>query len=356
MKRSIADIKANIADLAAGMPPITIMEVCGTHTVNIRRFGLQMLLPENIRLISGPGCPVCVTAGADVAYALDIAAQHGVIFTCFGDMLRVPCGKRTLYSLYEEGYDIRMVESPLDALAIAQANPNRDTVFFGVGFETTAPLTATLIRSAREHGISNLSVLSAHKTMPAAITDLLDGGANVDALLCPGHVAALTGANAFNFVASTLKLPAAISGFTADDIMVAILYLTYLCRSKVPRCVNLYPRAVSAAGNALARSIVDDVFEPADATWRGLGVIAQSGLKIREAYRDFDALARFSPPRYTENEIPGCLCGSILRGEAIPSSCTNFGNACVPDHPLGACMVSSEGTCAAYYRYGGELY
>jgi len=357
MKYEIEDIKKRIAELAEKREQVTIMEVCGTHTASIRKYGIQELLPDNIRLVSGPGCPVCVTDQGDIAAAISIAAQQNVIFTCFGDMMRVPCGDTSLYSLYERGKDIRIVTSPMDALHIARKNPDKQTVYFGIGFETTAPLTAALIEAADECGIQNLSVLSAHKTMPQAITQLLKNGSCIDALICPGHVASIIGADTFSFVSSELMLPAAVAGFEAYDIMVALLCIMHMLETGEKKCVNMYPRAVTRHGNKEALSLLYKVFEPCDVLWRGLGEICDSGLGIKECYEKFNATHKFDihiHDNYKDSDIEeakGCICASILCGKSIPDDCANFGGACTPDKPLGACMVSSEGCCAAYYNY-----
>ncbi|HOP68648.1 MAG: hydrogenase formation protein HypD [Dethiobacteria bacterium] len=357
MKEQIERIKKGIAELAAALGRITIMEVCGTHTAGIRKYGIQELLPDNVRLVSGPGCPVCVTPQRDIAVAISLADREEVIFACFGDMMRVPCGDRSLYSLYEQGREIRVITSPLDALEMARNNPRRQVIYFGIGFETTAPLTAALIEAARESGIRNLSVLSAHKTIPQAVAQLLKGDHKIDALLCPGHVASIIGAEAFSFVPRELGLPAAVAGFEAYDIMVGLLSLVRMLHRGERKCVNMYPRAVTGQGNRVALSLLDRVFEPCDALWRGLGEIKGSGLRLKEEYREFDALHRFPIPGDSGGDIgeaEGCLCARILCGKSVPTDCRQFGGACTPERPLGPCMVSSEGSCAAYYRFGGE--
>lgn len=348
------DLKRGIAALAAGMDKMTIMEVCGTHTFCIRKYGIRDLLPNNLRLVSGPGCPVCVTAQRDIAAAISIAGQKNVIFTCFGDMMRVPCGDASLYSLYEEGKDIRIVTSPFDALRIAEENPSKQVVYFGIGFETTAPLTAALIEAADSRGMENLSVLSVHKTMPEAIKHLLGGNNSVDALICPGHVAAVIGSDAFDFVPDMLGKPAAVAGFEAYDIMSAILCLTRMLSIGEKKCVNMYPRAVRSEGNREALRLIDKVFRKSRATWRGLGEIDGSGLEIRDRYSRYNAALRFDIHTDDVPEAKGCLCAQILCGRKVPTDCVHFGRTCTPESPLGACMVSSEGSCAAYYRYGGE--
>lgn len=351
METKIKELKRGIDELVKDMGPITIMEVCGTHTASIYKYGIQELLPDNIRLVSGPGCPVCVTAQEDIAAALSIAQQDDVIFTCFGDMMRVPCGDKSLYSLYESGRDIRIVTSPLDALHIAQENLNKQTVYFGIGFETTAPLTAALIEAAEECSVKNLSVYSAHKTMPQALRQLLENGSSIDALLCPGHVASIIGANAFSFVPDELSLPAAVAGFGAYDIMAALFSIIHMLQKNQKRYMNMYPQAVTEHGNEEALSLLYKVFEPCDALWRGLGEIKGSGLRIRDCFGKFDAAQRFDLPMNEIEEVKGCICSSILCGSSIPADCVNFGRACTPNRPLGACMVSSEGSCATYFRY-----
>lgn len=345
------DIIKGINTLAEGAGDIKIMEVCGTHTHNIRRFGIPSILPRNIKLVSGPGCPVCVTAQEDIAAAIDIADKENVIFTCFGDMMRVPCGKTSLYSLYESGRDIWLVTSPMDALEIAQANPGKQVVYFGIGFETTAPHTAALVEAAINQKVTNLSILNSHKTMPAAIETLLSGQQKIHALLCPGHVASVIGAEAFRFVPEKLNLPAAISGFEAYDILAAVLKITELCRYNRVECVNMYPKAVTNEGNKAAVKLLYQYMEPADAVWRGLGKIPQSGLTFRKQYESFDAKKRFEIKSRKTKEPKGCLCAYILRGDKTPDECMHFGKDCTPDSPLGPCMVSSEGSCAAYYKY-----
>jgi hydrogenase expression/formation protein HypD len=354
MTYKIEEIQKRIAEFAQSAERISIMEVCGTHTASIRRYGIEELLPDNISLISGPGCPVCVTAQNDIAAALSVAGREDVIFTCFGDMMRVPCGDTSLYSLYESGRDIRIVTSPMDALSIAKDNPDRQTVYFGIGFETTSPHTAALIEAADKYGLDNLSVLCAHKTMPPAISHLLKSGSNIDALLCPGHVAAIIGAKAFSFIPDEFMMPAAVAGFGAYDIMAAILCIVYMIKNGDKKCVNMYPRAVHDFGNEEALSLMYKVFEPCGAVWRGFGKIEGSGLCIKERFGKYDAEHKFDISIPESKEAEGCICALILSGKKIPTDCANFGRACNPDRPLGACMVSSEGSCAAYYRYGRE--
>ncbi len=335
------------------LPPTTIMEVCGTHTHAIRRYGIRQLLPEQVRLVSGPGCPVCVTDQADIALALALARLPNVTFFCFGDMLRVPCGSESLASLRAGGADVRLCVSPLDALAFARENPSREIVWYGVGFETTTPHTAALLEAAIESQTKNLSILSAHKTMPNALIALLGGETRVDALLCPGHVAAITGADAFSFLPERFCLPSAIAGFEPEELLLAILALLNMRKSGTPKLMNAYPRVVNQAGNPTAQRLVETYFEPCDARWRGLGEIPRSGLALKSEFAAWDARVRFSPEPKPVASPNGCRCGEVLRGLLEPNGCPLFGRACTPEQPLGACMVSSEGACAAYYQYEG---
>jgi len=354
MKYNIEDLIKSIGLLAKNTGEVTIMEVCGTHTASIQEYGIPSLLPENIRMVSGPGCPVCVTSQEDISAAVSIADREGVIFTCFGDMMRVPCEDGSLYSLYEKGRDVRLITSPMDAQRIAVENPSRKVVYFGIGFETTAPHTAALIEAADRQNIKNLSILNTHKTMPQAIAHLLQGRSRVSALLCPGHVASIIGSDAFSFVPEKLHLPAAVAGFEAYDILAAILRIMDMLRNSKTECINMYPKAVTKDGNLNAQKLMYQVMEPQDALWRGLGKIPESGLKFRECYSGFDARNRFEITEGKAAEPEGCLCSRILRGERLPPDCIHFGTSCTPDYPVGPCMVSAEGCCAAYYRYKGE--
>ena len=342
-----------IAQVALGLPPVTIMEVCGTHTHAIRRHGIRQLLPANIRLVSGPGCPVCVTAEEDIALALALAKTPNVTLFCFGDMLRVPSGDESLLSLRSGGADVRIAISPMDALDFAVAHPAREVVWYAVGFETTTPHTAALLEQASTLGVTNLSVYSAHKTMPNALVALLGGETRVNALLCPGHVSAMIGAEAFRFVPESLHLPAAVAGFEPEELLLALFSLVQMLKSGKPNLVNAYPRVVHSEGNAAAKALVDTWFVPCDAIWRGLGEIPQSGLALRPEHASWDAVKRFSPQIESPIKRSACRCGDVLRGSIEPPECPLFGKVCLPEHPLGACMVSSEGACAAYYQYEG---
>lgn len=356
-QNNLLKLAQEIEQIANGRQ-ITIMEVCGTHTMRIAEFGLRQLLPQNIRLISGPGCPVCVTDEETLSQAMAIAAAPNVIFASFGDMLRVPAGPSSLLQVRDKGADIRMVLSPLDALRLAEENPAKQVVFFAVGFETTAPLTAATILCAKEAKVSNFFIFPSHKTMPAALRCLLTESNAIDALLCPGHVAVIGGSSEFNFVAEDLHKPAAIAGFKAGEIMLAIKQLVQQCSEGRAELCNCYPQAVTKHGNLYAQAAMQQVFSPCDANWRGLGSIAGSGLQLAPNYVQFDAREQFAAT-LAQTELlydnPKCCCGQILRGEMMPAECPLFGDACTPNQPCGACMVSEEGACAAAYKYRKAL-
>ncbi len=329
------------------------MEVCGTHTMAIARAGIKKILPAGITLLSGPGCPVCVTAAQDIDRALAIGRRKGVIMTTFGDMMRVPGSRGSFQDLKREGRDIRIVYSCLDALEIAQRHPRRDVVFMGVGFETTAPTVAATVLQAKKERIRNFSVLPYFKLIfPALEALLLSDAARIDGFICPGHVSVITGSRPYEKIVRRFGRPCVITGFEPSDILKGISALIRAHRMRRPRVVIEYKRAVRPDGNKKARRLLDTVFEPATAAWRGLGAIKVSGLAFRRAYRDFDAIRRW-PVRVPASKDPaGCLCGDVLRGIKTPVDCRLFRKKCTPEHPVGPCMVSSEGTCAAHYQYG----
>jgi len=350
---AIQTLTEKIAQAAQGLPQMTLMEVCGTHTHAIRRHGIRQLLPANIRLVSGPGCPVCVTAEEDIALALALAKQPNVTLFCFGDMMRVPCGNESLLELSARGTDVRIALSPLDALAFAKEHPSHEVVWYGVGFETTTPHTASLLEAAVRENVQNLSVFSAHKTMPNALRALLNTDTRIDGLICPGHVSSITGADAFRFLPEELHLPAAIAGFEPEELLIAILALVTMIKSGKPALINAYPRVVKPTPNKTARALVDAWFAPCDVVWRGLGMIPQSGLALLPEHARFDAIRKFPLAPIAVPKQNACRCGDVLRGSIEPVECPLFGKVCIPQHPLGACMVSSEGACAAYYQYEG---
>jgi len=333
---------------------VRLMEVCGTHTMTAFRSGLRSLLPAKVALLSGPGCPVCVTPDDFVDRAIAIARMPDAIITIFGDLLRVPGTESSLERERARGADIRVVYSALDALALAVKHLDRKIIFLGVGFETTAPTVAWAIRKAARDGLGNFLVLSAHRTMPPAMAALLRGGeVAIDGFLCPGHVSAIIGTRPYAFISRDYALPCVVAGFEADDILAAIAMLLKQLAENRAQVENQYTRGVSTDGNLEAQAIMAEVFEPCDAEWRGLGMIPLSGLGIREAYRAHDAQHVLAPrPCPKPAKRPACLCGDVLRGAKPPTACKLFRTVCTPETPVGACMVSSEGTCAAYYRYG----
>ena len=333
---------------------IRFMEVCGTHTMAAFRTGLRSLLPEQIKLLSGPGCPVCVTPTDYVNRAVALARQPDILVTTFGDMIKVPGTEASLEQARAQGAAIRVVYSPLDALAEAQANPSRTVVFLGVGFETTAPTTAWALQRARQEA-PNFFVLCGHKTMPRAMAAILEAGeCAVEGFICPGHVSVITGTQMYEFIARDHQVPCVVTGFEGADLAEGILMLLRQ-RLQGRAVVEVqYTRSVEREGNPKARAALDEVFEPCDAEWRGFGTIPGSGLSLKGPYVAHDAgrlLRNVVLP--ASREPIGCRCGEVLRGLIPPSDCPLFGKVCTPDNPIGACMVSSEGACAAYHRYGG---
>jgi len=348
----VQDLARRLAAVAQG--PATLMEVCGTHTMAAARFGLKSLLPPGVHLVSGPGCPVCVTAAFDLDAFLALGERPGTLLASFGDMLRVPGSHGSLEALRARGAAVRVVYSPLDAVELAQQEPERQVVFFGVGFETTMPATAMAIRQAAAHNLANFSVLCVHKTMPGALRALLAGGeVRVSGLLCPGHVTTIIGTEAYDFIPRDFGIPCAVTGFEPLDMLLGIESILRQRAQGVARVENVYTRAVQVQPNPKARELLDEVFAASDANWRGLGVIPGSGVTIREQYARFDARARF--PEIWAQLAPApptaCRCGEVLRGVLRPVQCPLFDKACSPASPVGPCMVSSEGACAAAYRY-----
>ncbi len=333
---------------------VKLMEVCGTHTMSIARTGIRRLLPEGVELLSGPGCPVCVTPGEVMDAALELASAPGVTVAAYGDMLRVPGTRRgdNLERRRAMGADVRIVYSPMDALDMAGAEPGRQFVFLGVGFETTAPGTAAAVLEARRRGTGNFTVFSMLKRVEPALRALIAApGFDVDGFICPGHVAVITGAEGFAFLPREYGLPAAVAGFEPEDILLAVYDLLDMLSRGAPALVNDYPRAVSAGGNALAREMMARVLVPRRDIWRGLGEIDASGLGLSEEYADCDAEARFGITVKPAAQDGPCRCGDVITGRIHPGDCPMFERACTPDDPLGPCMVSSEGACAAAYRY-----
>lgn len=338
------------------VPPAVFMEVCGTHTMSIAKSGLRQILPSGIALRSGPGCPVCVTPAGVMDTLMELTMERNLTLCTYGDLLRVP-GSQTGDSLERRralGGDVRWVYSPMDALEYAEAHPERQVVFAGVGFETTAPGTALTVLEAKRRGVKNFSLLCLLKrTEPALRALLRRTDFRVNGFLCPGHVAAITGAEAFRFLPEEYALPAVVAGFETGDLLSAVYTLLRQWKEGRPALVNEYTRAVSPEGNTAAQHIMKTVLEHRDDIWRGLGSIPDSGYGLREEYREFDAEKRFSLTFPTLPEPKGCRCGEIICGQCGPESCPLFGKACTPEHPVGPCMVSSEGACAAAWKYRG---
>jgi hydrogenase expression/formation protein HypD len=328
------------------------MEVCGTHTMALFETGVRAVMPENVELISGPGCPVCVTTDGYIDAAIELAAKNNVTLATFGDMVRVPGLHGSLESLRSRGARVVIVYSPLTAVDMARRSPREEVVFLAVGFETTVPAVARAVDIAAQEKIENFSILSAHKTIPTALSALLKGKTPLDGLLCPGHVSAVIGSDAYEPIVRAHHVPCVVSGFEASDMLRALTMLVQQVIAGVPRVENAYVRAVQPEGNPRAQELIRQVFQPCDADWRGLGTIPGSGLELRDSYRKFDARVRFGVSIHESKPRAGCRCGEILKGEARPVDCPLFGRACTPESPCGPCMVSSEGTCAAYYKYG----
>ena len=332
--------------------PWAMMEVCGGQTHSIIRHGLDQLLPEGVELIHGPGCPVCVTPLDTIDKALEIASRPGVIFCSFGDMLRVPGSDKDLFRVKSDGGDVRVVYSPMDALTIARDNPDREVVFFGIGFETTAPPNAMTVHEARRLGIRNFSLLVSHVRVPPAIEAIMTSPeCRVQAFLAAGHVCTVMGTGEYPALAERYQVPIVVTGFEPLDILEGIRRAVHQLEEGRHEVENAYPRVVSADGNPAARRMLEDVFEVVDRSWRGIGMIPTSGWRLSEKYRDHDAEHRFSVTGIDTRESTVCRSGEVLQGLIKPHECEAFGTACTPRKPLGATMVSSEGACAAYYLY-----
>ena len=354
MKPSAEQLLAAIRKLP--LPETRLMEVCGTHTMAIAEAGIRSLLPENVKLLSGPGCPVCVTPAEVIDAMLALAMEENLILASYGDMIRVP-GSTPGDSLQRRralGADVRVCYSPMDALDLAEENPGKEVVFLGVGFETTAPGTAAAVLSAAERGLKNFSVWSMLKTVEPALRSLMGmEGFNIQGFLCPGHVATILGEEGFRFLPKEYGMPAVISGFEPEDILLAVYKLLRQIADGAPKVENEYTRAVRPAGNPLAKAMMEKCFVPRRDLWRGLGEIPQSGLGLREELAAFDAEKKFGI------EIPGpaktaCRCGDVITGRMNPTGCPLFGTRCTPEDPVGPCMVSSEGACAAWYKYSDQ--
>ncbi len=355
----IDQYKRDITDAASAIPgdgPIALMEICGTHTVAIRRTGLRSLLPDRVRLISGPGCPVCVTSQGTIDVLVDLAARDGVTVATFGDMVRVPGSTASLERRKAEGGSVAVCYSVLEALDLARQRPEETVVFAAVGFETTAPGTAVAVETAKAEGLANFRILPGHKWVLPAMDALLAGGeVRIDGFLCPGHVSVIIGSRAYESVASEYGRPCVVAGFTAEQVLAGVAAILKQLAGGEARVENVYEEAVRPDGNPEALAHIERVFEPADVTWRGLGTIPASGMGLREAYAAFDGprtLGISWPPDETATDEHGCRCGDVIRGLIEPHACPLFGKACTPARPVGPCMVSREGSCQAEYKYG----
>ncbi|MDH4321635.1 MAG: hydrogenase formation protein HypD [Desulfobulbaceae bacterium] len=338
------------------LPPVRLMEVCGTHTMAIARYALRDLMPAAITLTSGPGCPVCVTATRDIDTFIAASRIPNTIITTFGDLIRVPGSDSSLQQEIAAGRDVRVVYSPLDALDLARKNPDREVIFLGVGFETTTPTVAAAVLTAKAEKIDNFSIISSHKVMMPALAALLsDPQIRIDGLICPGHVSVVIGASAYTGLVEHYRTPCVVTGFEPLDILQGITLLAHQIANHTPKIEVAYQRAVSHQGNAKARAVIDEVFAPASAAWRGIGEIADSGLAVRDAFKNYDAVQRFKIDTPPTREPKGCRCGEVLKGIMQPPGCKLFGSGCTPGHPVGPCMVSSEGACAAFFKYDPTL-
>ncbi|MCG6929548.1 MAG: hydrogenase formation protein HypD [Desulfofustis sp.] len=348
-------IRPLVAELRQSLTrPVRLMEVCGTHTMAIFRSGIRSILPEAMEIVSGPGCPVCVTSASHMDAFIAMAEIPGVRVAIFGDLFRVPGSSGSLANAAARGAQVEVVYSPMDALELATRHPAELVVFLGVGFETTTPGIAATILAAAKDAVDNFCVFSTQKVIPGPLEALMqDPDLNINALLCPGHVSAIIGAGAYQPFADR-GLACVVAGFEPADLLNGLIMLARQIAEGRPKVENLYPRVVSWEGNGRARAMVEEIFEPVDTEWRGLGFIERSGLAIRDKYGRYDALKRLDITIPASAEPKGCLCGEILKGKTIPPHCPLFGSRCTPANPVGPCMVSSEGTCAAYHKYGQE--
>ena len=356
MTQRLADSHAAIGRLleaAKALPkPVAFMEICGTHTVAAFRCGLHSLMPANVKLVSGPGCPVCVTSQGDIDMLIELAQRPGVTLCTYGDMLRVTGAKGSLEEARGGGADVRVIYCSLDAVKLAAAEPKRNVVFAAVGFETTTPATAVAVMEAERLGLTNFTALVSHKRILPAMRALLDSmQVNVDGFMCPGHVSAITGYATFATIVRRYKLPCVVAGFEDVQIASALAKLVELARDRMASLENLYPNVVSRWGNRRAQNLMRRVFRPVDARWRGLGMIPDSGLAFRSRFSRFDAQSRYKITPIDSPEPPGCRCGDVITARCTPAECKLFAVVCTPVRPIGPCMVSSEGTCQAWFKY-----
>lgn len=351
-KKSCSALASHIS--GESKKPVVVMEVCGGHTMALHRYGILSMLPPTVRMVSGPGCPVCVSDIRFIDHAIALSRQPDVTITTYGDLMRVPGSTSSLEKEKAAGGDIRIVWSALDAVALAEKNPDKKVVFLGIGFEATAPGTAIAVLEAQKRGISTFFTLCSHKTMPPAMAALIDKGVRIDAYLCPGHVSVITGSGIYEPIAADYGKPCVISGFEPVDILQSILMIVRQVERGEPVVEIQYTRAVHPEGNRKAQSMIEEVFTPCDDWWRGLGVIPGSGLALADRYKKFSAEEMLPVAVEEPGEPSGCICGSILKGLKQPTECALFGKTCTPDSPVGACMVSNEGACAACFQFGSH--
>lgn len=348
VKKILEDIKS------ISKKEVSFMEVCGGHTMSVQKFGIPSLLPDNIKLLSGPGCPVCVSSRNYIDQAIAYSRLKDVIITTYGDLIRVPGSTSSLDVEKGKGNDIRIVYSVLDALNVAKENPGKKVIFLGIGFETTTPGSAIGILNASQQGINNFFLYSSHKVMPPAMKALIDEGVKIDGYIAPGHVSTITGSGIYSDVSEKFGLACVVSGFEPVDLLKSIYLLVKQVETNNPKVEIAYKRAVRPEGNTKAQAIMREVFEARDDWWRGLGVLPESGLKPKEKYKNFDAEMMFNVEVEPTKEDKGCICGEILKGLKNPKNCKLFNKACTPENPVGACMVSNEGACHAYYKYNRD--
>lgn len=352
-RERMSDLVARLNEVASNLPAeACLMEVCGTHTVSACRSGVHSLMPENVRLVSGPGCPVCVTAQRYIDALIELGKQENVTLATYGDMIRVAGAGGSLELARSKGADVRVVTSTMEAVAIARAEPERQVVFAAVGFETTAPATAASVLAAEQQRLDNYTVLPCHKlVIPAMRTLLSDPDIRIDGFLCPGHVSVIIGAKAYRQIVDLGQRPCVIAGFEPLQIMEGVLHLVRQVANSEAQLENLYPEVVTEEGNPRAMELIDKVFTPGDSAWRALGVMKDSGLDLKPEYRRFDAFERFGVALGDDHEPPGCRCGEVITGRTSPEDCPLFGKVCTPVFPVGPCMVSSEGSCQAWFKY-----
>jgi len=353
LREQMGELTGQLQGWAARLErPVKLMEVCGTHTVNACRSGVHSLMPDNVGLVSGPGCPVCVTAQRYIDALIELGRRDDVTVLTYGDMIRVAGAGGSLELARSAGADVRVVTSTLEAIAMAHREPERQMIFAAVGFETTAPASAAAVLAAERQGLENFTILPCHKlVLPAMETLLSDPDVRIDGFVCPGHVSVIIGSEVYRPIVETFGKPCAVTGFEALQIMEGVLHLVQqIVRGEV-RLENLYPQAVTAEGNRRAQALIDLVFEPGCSAWRALGEMPGSGLDLRPEYGKFDAFRRFGIELGEDHDPPGCRCGEVICGKCTPTECRLFGTVCTPIYPVGPCMVSSEGTCQAWFKY-----